>query len=47
MVLCASCNDNLTNPQWYVYGETSCADPWGTGIGSSGAEVQNAVENYL
>lgn len=47
IALCASCNDNLNNPQWYVYAETQCADPWETGIGNSLEEVRNAVENYV
>ncbi|MGK0391206.1 MAG: hypothetical protein ACI94Y_003968 [Maribacter sp.] len=46
IALCASCNDNLDNPQWYVYGETRCADPWGTGIGNSLEDVRNAAENH-
>lgn len=44
----ANCSDdNSSTNNWYVFAETSCANPWGIGMGNPDADVIAAVESYL
>jgi len=41
------CSDSIDDPQWFIYAETQCADPWETNTSNNLSEVENAVRDYL